>query len=516
MYLAVDEPQPPPVRRRIWQWRPQTRPCRRRVRARELLSQPGPPDARRRPELVLLQLDARSLPLLPTHAQPPMPDLSADPRSCRGCRASSPATNARPVVAASQHRARRRPSQVWTVRRLRGERATATVAATASPAAAFTGSGHEGRRSGRSGPGSGRNVHGMAATSTPWLRPHPLEEGKKKKLRTPRRRRPGSPHGLCRQLAQAAARLEEEDGGGCGLGFRSRPLGSDAGAAQDGGGWGRRMVAYLSITTDELESSEIDRRNHSEEISTLKFTRACFHRLPAVADLGAAIGLPARGSPPQADHIYSEVLNEFTHGKRGSVSKSEFQRVLSDILLGMAAGLKRDPIVILRINGADLNEFLESPRYEPEAVALFSQLESGNNASLRQCLLAQQLTVDHGMPPASDSWRLQQHPVIVAHTENTFDGSGIRKLLSNKFQVDKLLDSVWKDVPKEHTDKTSKKYIRVALDRMADSACLPPYGAVDQLDGNPISISTNTVVHEPMSTSPSLSPLSPMVSLPNE
>ncbi|TVU31237.1 hypothetical protein EJB05_22917 [Eragrostis curvula] len=318
---------------------------------------------------------------------------------------------------------------------------------------------------------------------------------------------------------------------------------------------------------------------------------------PAVADLGAAIGLPARGSSPQADHIYSEVLNEFTHGKRDSVSKSEFQRVLSDILLGMAAGLKRDPIVILRINGEDLNEFLESPRYEPEAVALFSQLESANNALLRQCLLAglQQLTVDHGMPPASDSWvaeniiepalqelradqldqpasqdaffqefkkllgiviqRLQQHPVIVAHTENTFDGSGIRKLLSNKFEVDKLLDSVWKDVPKEHKEKTSKKYIRVALDRMADSACLPPYGAVDQvdavvneafkmakaddgkavdeaefkkllteilgaimlqLDGNPISVSTNSVVHEPMSTSSSLSPLSPMVSSPSE
>ena len=36
--------------------------------------------------------------------------------------------------------------------------------------------------------------------------------------------------------------------------------------------------------------------------------------------------------------------------------------------------------------------------------------------------------------------RLQQHPVTVAHTENTFDGSGIRRLLSNKFEFDK----VWK------------------------------------------------------------------------
>ncbi|PUZ39644.1 hypothetical protein GQ55_9G346400 [Panicum hallii var. hallii] len=200
---------------------------------------------------------------------------------------------------------------------------------------------------------------------------------------------------------------------------------------------------------------------------------------PAVADIGAAIGLPARGSSRQADHIYAEVLNEFTHGKQDSVSKSEFQRVLSDILLGMAAGLKRDPIVILRINGEDLNEFVDSSRYEPEAAAIFSQVNSGGNASPHQCLLAalRKLTVDHGMPPASDSWvvenivepamqqlgtdqldqpvsqeaffhdfkkllsiitrRLQQHPVIVAHTEKTFEGSGIKRLLSNKFEFDK-------------------------------------------------------------------------------
>lgn len=28
---------------------------------------------------------------------------------------------------------------------------------------------------------------------------------------------------------------------------------------------------------------------------------------PAVADIGAALGLPARGSSPDTDHIYSEV-----------------------------------------------------------------------------------------------------------------------------------------------------------------------------------------------------------------
>lgn len=113
--------------------------------------------------------------------------------------------------------------------------------------------------------------------------------------------------------------------------------------------------------------------------------------------------------------------------------------------------------------------------------------------------------------------RLQGHPVIVAHTENTFDGNGIKKLLSNKLELDKvrycfyprchhlpikiysyilvllhtdllilsfvikLLDCVWRGVPKEK-DRTAKQYIRVAFDRMADSINLPPYGAVEQVE----------------------------------
>lgn len=34
--------------------------------------------------------------------------------------------------------------------------------------------------------------------------------------------------------------------------------------------------------------------------------------------------------------------------------------------------------------------------------------------------------------------RLKEQPVIVAHSENTFDGSGIRRLLANKFELDKV------------------------------------------------------------------------------
>lgn len=35
--------------------------------------------------------------------------------------------------------------------------------------------------------------------------------------------------------------------------------------------------------------------------------------------------------------------------------------------------------------------------------------------------------------------RLKEQPVIVAHSENAFDGSDIKRLLSNKFELDKVL-----------------------------------------------------------------------------
>nr|GMC87453.1 calcium ion binding protein, putative [Ipomoea batatas] len=201
---------------------------------------------------------------------------------------------------------------------------------------------------------------------------------------------------------------------------------------------------------------------------------------PAVADIGAALGLPAQGSSPKSDHIYSEVLNEFTHGKQEKVSKTEFKEVLSDILLGMATGLKRDPIVILRMDGEDLLEFINNPSFESDMSSICSFIELPDG-SLKDYIVKvfEKLSVDQGMPPASDSWvmsnivepalgsdtvihqepvsqdsflaefkkvavrvaqRLKEQPVIVAHSENTFDGSGIRRLLANKFELDKVSD----------------------------------------------------------------------------
>ncbi|CAN1300918.1 hypothetical protein LINPERPRIM_LOCUS24735 [Linum perenne] len=245
---------------------------------------------------------------------------------------------------------------------------------------------------------------------------------------------------------------------------------------------------------------------------------------PAVADIGAALGLPAQGSSPDSDLIYSQVLKEFTNGKQGKVSKTVFKVVLSDILLGMAAGLKRDPVVILRIDGEDLLEFINGPGYEPEMVSIFTELESTDpSSSLHDCIVKafQKLTVGHGLPPTSDSWvisnilepslqsiagqdhnkpvfqeifldafkqvsecvsqHLRGQPVIVAHSENTFDGSGIRRLLSNKFELDKMLNSTIESVPKDRNGKISKEYLRMVLDSVAPSAGLPPIGAIEEV-----------------------------------
>ncbi|KAF8406555.1 hypothetical protein HHK36_008643 [Tetracentron sinense] len=356
---------------------------------------------------------------------------------------------------------------------------------------------------------------------------------------------------------------------------------------KSGGGSGGQVMDGSDIMelvgNEKVFSNFVDHK--FEELDRDKDGKLSVKELePAVADIGAALGLPAHGTSPDSDHIYTEVLNEFTHGKQDKVSKTEFKVVLSDILIGMAAGLKRDPIVILRIDGEDLLEFINSPSFEAEMMCTFSEIESAD-WSLHDYITKalERLTVDQGMPPSSDSWvssnivepalqscacpdherpisqetfleefkkvaegvaqRLKEQPVIVAHNENTFDGSGIKKLLSNKFELDKSLDAALIALPKDQNSKMSKEYLRIALDVMAPATGLPPYGAVDQMDkvvtevfkmmnaddgkvvkeeefkkimteilggimlhleGNPISVSSNSVVHEPLSSSSTL------------
>ncbi|XP_073156964.1 uncharacterized protein [Henckelia pumila] len=308
---------------------------------------------------------------------------------------------------------------------------------------------------------------------------------------------------------------------------------------------------------------------------------------PAVADIGSALGLPAQGTSTDSDHIYTEVLNEFTDGKHKKISKTKFKAVLSDILVGMATGLKRDPVVILRIDGEELRAFVASPTFEPEMISIFSEIDLPNGSLKDYVTKAfQKLSIDHGMPPSTDHWVmcdivepalqslggifeqpvsqetffaafqrsvegvsriLKEKPVIVAHSQNAFDGSGIRSLMANKFELDKALEIALKNIPKDRNGKLSKDFLNVALDVLASSAGLPPFGAVQevdditiealkmfnandgktvkedefkkiirevlgsimlQLEGNPVSVSVNSVVHEPVESSSTLLPAS--------
>ncbi|KAH7669042.1 Zinc finger RING/FYVE/PHD-type protein [Dioscorea alata] len=196
----------------------------------------------------------------------------------------------------------------------------------------------------------------------------------------------------------------------------------------------------------------------------------------------------------------------------------------------MAAGFKKDDIIILRIDGEDLKEFSESPQFEPEMISIFSGMGSSNASLCQRITMAlEQLTVEHGMPPSSDTWvfnniiepalqslsldqfltvsqeifleefrklidsitlRLQDKPVIVARNECIFDGSGIKKLLSDKAELNKMLEVVWRDLPADQTQKISDS-LCVSLDRMADSANLPLCGTIPQVD---------TIVKEVLST----------------
>ncbi|CAA2965256.1 2 calcium sensor [Olea europaea subsp. europaea] len=248
--------------------------------------------------------------------------------------------------------------------------------------------------------------------------------------------------------------------------------------------------------------------------------------------------------------------------------------------MGMAAGLKRDAVVILRFDGEELLEFLKSPTFETDVLSIFSEIGLPDR-SLRDCIMEAfaKLTVDQGMPPATDPWvvsnivepvlqsldnvsqqtvsqeafsaefkraiesvaqHLKEKPSIVAHSQNTFDGSGFERLLSNKFELHETLNSAIEIVPKNQNGEISKEYFRGVLEILASSAGLPPIGALDQIDhvttealkmfevneqkmvneeefkklltqvletvvqhleANPISVSVNSIVHEPHASS---------------
>lgn len=307
---------------------------------------------------------------------------------------------------------------------------------------------------------------------------------------------------------------------------------------------------------------------------------------PAVAAIGSALGLPAQGSSPDADIIYDQVLNEyFVSGKTDGISKEDFRTVLSDILLGVADGLKRDPVSLVTIDGRLLDNYARSHAFEFDALAIFNETDK-SKLSLEKAL--GKLTVEQGMPPASDPWvmekivkpaaescgfqqlinpernasqeefvevfrnvvlevasQLEKSPVTVAHSEKIYDGKSIQNFVKNKIELDKALQMIWKSLPKDPRGTLPREYLRVALDMIGPVAGLPPLGGVEQMDrvvseifkmvkadeggvlkqdefnqlvleilgslmlqleGNPISVSSNAVVKSDQSDQPNFLP----------
>ena len=80
----------------------------------------------------------------------------------------------------------------------------------------------------------------------------------------------------------------------------------------------------------------------------------------------------------------------------------------------MAAGLKRDPIVILRIDGEELHEYISSPAFETDMVLIFSETATPNATMCDHIVKAlQKLGVDQGLPPISDSWVIYYFPLLL-------------------------------------------------------------------------------------------------------
>lgn len=247
---------------------------------------------------------------------------------------------------------------------------------------------------------------------------------------------------------------------------------------------------------------------------------------PVVLAIGSALGLPPPGTSRESDHIYDEVLGEFLQGKHQCVTKEEFTPILRDMLLGVADGLEREPVVLHTLNGTQLESYAWSSNFEVDAVGVFSQLDKGSNGKLQGNALKQALTkvsVRQGMPPASDpgitrsivepalqsvrvdmkkdlsqeeflaahrncliaiASQLKEKPVTVAHTEKCFDGSTISTFLKNRSTLQQVLDDTWVSLgPYKGGDGTlPKRNLRLGLDLISPFAGLPPIGAVDEMD----------------------------------
>ncbi|MCO5606883.1 hypothetical protein L7F22_061074 [Adiantum nelumboides] len=248
--------------------------------------------------------------------------------------------------------------------------------------------------------------------------------------------------------------------------------------------------------------------------------------VPVALAIGNALGLPPKGSSKETDHIYDEVLSEFLQGKGDSITKEEFTPILRDMLLGVADGLERDPVVLRTLSGSELESYANSSHFEVNAVGVFTQMEKGNDGKIPSSAVKEALekiSVGQGMPPASDdkiakdlvepalqsagvlkqgnlsqdeflaAYRksllslaslMKEKPVTVAHTEKCFDGTTISRFLKDESVLHQTLNDTWISLgPFKAADGTlSKSNLRVGLDLLAPFAGLPPVGAVDEMD----------------------------------
>ncbi|KAI3855463.1 hypothetical protein MKX03_025421 [Papaver bracteatum] len=209
--------------------------------------------------------------------------------------------------------------------------------------------------------------------------------------------------------------------------------------------------------------------------------------------------------------------------------------VALDDNIGYLNGRVDFPILILRMDGEDLLDFIKDPSYESEMMTIFTSIGIHEKLDVKDYFMeaVKQLTVDHGMPPSSDAFvmnsiiqpsleayfknvsgdsrgcvpddntttflleefekfghilvqHLKEEPIIVAHTQITFDGSKIKKLSCDKSNnlLEKALDMA---VIETQEDPDSvllpcKEILLTVFDNLGPLTGLPPYGAIHQVD----------------------------------
>ncbi|RZC66643.1 hypothetical protein C5167_010337 [Papaver somniferum] len=215
--------------------------------------------------------------------------------------------------------------------------------------------------------------------------------------------------------------------------------------------------------------------------------------------------------------------------------------VALDDNIGYLNGRVDFPILILRMDGEDLLDFIKDPSYESEMMTIFSRISIPQQFNGNEKLYVKdyfmeavkQLTVDHGMPPSSDAFvmnniiqpsletyaknvsgdsrgcvpddntttflleefekfghilvqHLKEEPIIVAHTQITFDGSKIKKLLTSKSNLlEKTLDMAVIEIQRDSESVLllpCKEIFLVMFGHLGPLTGLPPYGAIHQID----------------------------------